>query len=318
MMSYIQRGFSVAMALAVFAVFVAVTPLWAENVSIDSQNGVTTVAVDNKPVLKYQYKPNPNKPYVSHWFTPNGVQILRDSPHDHVHHHALMYAIGIDGMDFWVEVPPDEHGRQVSSEYTTSSTADSKGRAEAVIKQHVNWLAPDEKVLAEETRTIRTQIGAIADASVLTWQLALRPAAGREAMELWGRHYFGLGMRFVESMDGGNSRFFTAGDAKGTPVRGTEKLTRADWCAVHGEVQGNPVTVAMFDAGDNPRHPAAWFTMTSPFAYLAATLELHEKPLVVAREESLACRYGLALWDGTIGENEIQKAYETWLKLSGK
>ncbi|MFO7907938.1 MAG: DUF6807 family protein [Planctomycetota bacterium] len=314
----IQSSSAARVALVLAVSCVSAISVGAKDVSIDADKGVTTVTVDGKPLLEYYHQPNPTKLYVSRWFTPDEVQVLRDSPHDHVHHHALMYAIGIDEVDFWGEGAPEQYGRQVSRAYSTASTLDGSGKGEAVIKQRVDWVAPDQEALAEEARTIRAHIGVVPEASLLTWRFKLCPAKGRKSMKLWGRHYFGLGMRFVESMDGGNSTFLMAGDAEGTPVRGTEKLTPAAWCAVHGTVQGKPVTVAVFDAPNNPRHPAAWFTMTKSFAYLAATLKLHEEPLVVTNEEPLSCRYGLALWDGTIGRAGIESAYEKWLQLSGK
>ena len=43
------------------------------------------------------------KPYVDQLFSPAGVQVLRDSPHDHKHHHGLMYAVSVDGVNFWEE-----------------------------------------------------------------------------------------------------------------------------------------------------------------------------------------------------------------------
>ena len=39
------------------------------------------------------------------------------------------------------------------------------------------------------------------------------------------------------------------------------------------------MTVAMFDHPTNVRHPANWFTMTEPFAYLCATLGLQHETL---------------------------------------
>ncbi len=157
-------------------------------------------------------------------------------------------------------------------------------------------------------------MGVIPGASLMSWQFSLGPAEGQESIQLWGRHHFGLGMRFVESMDEG-SEFVTAGNAEGVAVRGAEKLTRANWCALYGKAGDKPVTVAMFDAPANPRHPATWFTMNVPFAYLAATLNLHEQPLRVARSEPLTARYGIAIWDGKIGKSEIELAYQKWVEL---
>ena len=58
----------------------------------------------DRPVLRYRYADVPMKPYVDQLFSPAGVQVLRDSPHDHKHHHALMFATAVDGVDFWSEV----------------------------------------------------------------------------------------------------------------------------------------------------------------------------------------------------------------------
>ena len=43
------------------------------------------------------------KPYADQLFSPAGVQVLRDSPLDHKHHHGLMYALAVDGVNFWEE-----------------------------------------------------------------------------------------------------------------------------------------------------------------------------------------------------------------------
>ena len=86
----------------------------ADGIAVEEdQHGETAVTNDGRLLLKLRTQPSPMKLYVSQLFTPQGTQVLRDSPHDHVHHHALMYAIGIDGADFWSEVPAQDYGKQV-------------------------------------------------------------------------------------------------------------------------------------------------------------------------------------------------------------
>jgi hypothetical protein len=120
-------------------------------------------------------------------------------------------------------------------------------------------------------------------------------------------------MRFVESMDTGGE-FLTPAEEEGVVVQGTEKATRATWSAFHGNADGKPVTVAMFDAPDNPRHPATWFTMTAPFAYLSATMNLTEK-MTISRDQPLKAKYGVAVWDGTVDKAEIERVYQAWRVL---
>jgi hypothetical protein len=98
----------------------------------------------------------------------------------------------------------------------------------------------------------------------------------------------------------------------GEVVRGDERLVRSKWCAYVAECDGRTVTVAMFDHPDNPRHPATWFTMRKPFAYLSATLGLHAEPMEIESAGSLELTYGVALWDGSMAADVIDKAYHRW------
>ena len=62
----------------------------ADGIAVEEdQHGEASVTNDGRLLLKVRTQPSPMKLYVSQLFTPQGTQVLRDSPHDHVHHHAL-------------------------------------------------------------------------------------------------------------------------------------------------------------------------------------------------------------------------------------
>ena len=145
------------------------------------------------------------------------------------------------------------------------------------------WIAHDRQTYCSRARTIKAcRVDKLA-ATVVTWQSELySPRTRADSVMLSGSHYFGLGMRFVRSMDGGE--FFNADGKEGTIFRGEERLVRSNWCAYTAAIDGKPVTVAMFGHPDNPRHPTTWFTMAKPFAYLSATMNLHEEPLPRCRK----------------------------------
>ena len=312
-----HRGLAHA-TLAIGIGLLATGAVWTPRASGDDlrcteQNNQITVQYNNHPILVYQAAPHPYKVYVSQLFTPSGLQILRDSPHDHVHHHALMLAIGINGIDCWAEFGEDKNGKQIPRSTATSSTL-TDGRGTANIRQSITWTAPDHKALAEEDRRITVHVGQSKDVTLLSWFSELRPAGDAASAELWGRHYFGLGMRFIEAMDN-NGHFINASDAKPKPVRGSETLVRANWCAYIATAGARKVTVAMFDAPGNTRHPATWFTMNRPFAYLSATIDLKSKPLTITRDKPFRARYGVAVWDGAVSRDTIQKVYQQWLGL---
>jgi len=170
--------------------------------------------------------------------------------------------------------------------------------------------------LAQETRVVALHHGAVPGVSLLTWDSGFEPAEGRDSVKLWGRNYFGLGVRFVTSMDKVGAFVYPTVDT-GESVRDTEKAaSRADWCAYTAPVDNKPVTVAMFDHPENARHPATWFTMTTPFAYLSATLNLAKEPITLTAGKSLRLRYGVALWDGKIAADQIGHAYQTWMGVN--
>jgi len=286
----------------------------ASTVKITADGGRLTICEGTRPVAVYRCSGAPFKPYLRELYTPAGVNVLLDSPADHLHHHGLMFALEINGVDFWGETQDPACGiqRQVSPPKT--ETIVRQGGAVSRIVQRLDWIAPDDaKPLAAEQRTIRFHPGRD-DVTLLTWSTKLEPAPGRSHITLDGRHYFGLGMRFVRDMDR-TGTFFNPDNLPGEVFRGDERLLRSRWCAYTAEIGGKPVTVAMFDSTANPRHPATWFTMKDPFAYLAATLALHEKSLVLEAESPLHLTYGVALWDGKIEAARIDALYKEWLKM---
>jgi len=276
-----------------------------------------SIKVGEQTLLTYRSTPGPLKVYVKELYTPGGLQVLLDSPHDHIHHHALMYAIGAGGVDFWIDAPKNKAGSQVPRSNATAAVTEQGGRRRATIEHTLDWTGPDQRPVLEERRRIVLHHPKEVGVTLLTWSSRFRPAEGKDAVKLApARHYFGLGLRTVRAMDKG--AFLNPTGKEGEPVRGTEKLVRADWCAYHAAIDGNPVTVAMFDHPENPRHPATWFTMTAPFAYLSATLNLHREPMTLQAGRTLSLAYGVALWDGKTSAEEIEKTYRRWLALAAK
>jgi len=260
-------------------------------------------------VAVYQAVENPAKPYVAVLCSPSGVNVLRDSPADHKHHHGLMFAVAANGIDFWSETA--QCGRQIDRGGPLDDITAQDGLGAVIGPRRIDWVGPgDGKAVLQETRRIAVQ-PATPDAAftLLTWESELRTAAP-QPVTLTGSAYFGLGMRFVASMDVGG--VLVNADGK-TGVSGTNNA-RSAWCAYSASADGKPVTVAMFDAPTNPRHPATWFTMDQRFAYLSATLDLSRQPLVIEPGKPLKLRYGAAVWDGKVAPESIAAAYRKFVE----
>ena len=275
-----------------------------------------SVLLGEESLLRYRYEGVPFKPYLKELRTPKGLNVLLDAPHDHLHHHALMFAVAVDGVNFWEETPTA--GRQVQTSLVTEVLhGERPEQSSAGLEERLDWVDSGGKRLLSERREIDCRRLPGSGATMLTWRSQLYAPDGVPSVTLTGSHYFGLGMRFIRAMDE-RGTFRNADNQPGTVFRGEERLVRSEWCAYTGQVAGEDVTVAMFGHPDNPRHPTTWFTMAKPFAYLSATLGLHEKPLEIVEGKPLKLRYAVVLWDRAVESEEIDGMYQQWQKPSTK
>jgi len=304
---------SVAVALLLVVVFATPGTSFANGpLRITMEENVLSVHEGSSPLLRYAYRSVPYKPCVQELFTPDGVNILRDSPADHKHHHALMYAVSVDGLNFWEEYK--QPGRQKHRSFCDLAVDTKNNIPCGGFSEKLDWINPKtEELLLEESRTIEVCRPEDDESTLLSWQSEFSVPEGKKSAMLSGSHYFGLGMRFVQSMDKG-AMFRNSSGGAGEIVRGDERLTRANWCAISGQANGKPVTIAMFCHPDNLRHPTHWFTMAKPFAYLSATMNLHRQPLKINTDEPLVLRYGVAVWDGQVENNRIDRLYLKWIE----
>jgi len=286
---------------------------FAENpMRITTEENIISVHTGDSVLLRYHYRDVPFKPCVQQLFSPRGVNVLRDAPADHLHHHALMFAVAVDGVNFWEE--QQAPGRQMHCCFTDTRIDKHVDVPLAGFTEQLDWVNPgSQELLLKEHRTIKVCQLNDFKATVLSWQSSFAVPSGKESVTLTGSHYFGLGMRFLESMDVGG-QFRNAEGKTGDVVRGDERLVQARWCSYTAEANGKVVTVAMFGHPDNLRHPTQWFTMTKPFAYLSATLNLHKEPLKVTSDKPLVLRYAVAVWDNQIEKKRVEQIYNRWVK----
>lgn len=312
----ISTGICLVPSLALAAMVLGAGAAGGESeLRIDAGDKAVTVSAGDKLVLEYLFGGVPFKPYARQALSPGGVNVTRDQVADHIHHHALMYAIKVDGVNFWEETPAC--GKEIHKGFSGVKTESRDGVSSATCTEQLEWAAADGKALMQETRQLTVYRAADIPASLLTWKATLAPAEGKPEIKLGGNHYHGLGIRFLKSMDKGGEHFTPEGKVNGEVVRGDELLTKGTWCAYAAEVDGKPVTAVMFDHPGNPRK-ALWFSMTQPFAYLSATMNLHREPLPVKAGEPVVLRYGVAVYDGKVKADEIDKLYQRWLGLEKK
>ncbi len=298
---------SVVCAILVGLSFLSMVALASEPLRVVVDVNHVDIGTTSDLLMQYRYADVTFKPYVEKLFTPEGTNVLLDSPPDHVHHHGLMFAVAVDGVNCWEEAPTAGH--QIHGGLGDVVIGELGAVANAGFTERVRWAGASSQELLVERRTVEVCRIGEPIATLLTWRSRLARPEGKEEVTLTGSHYFGLGMRFVRSMDV-HGQFRNADGKSGVVFRGEERLVDSSWCAYTAKAGDGTVTVAMFGHPDNPR-PTTWFTMATPFAYMSATMRLHEKPLVMRGPMTL--RYGVALWDGDIKTADIETMYRKWV-----
>jgi hypothetical protein len=276
-----------------------------------------TMEVRGHTIATYRATPSPNRPFLRELWTPGGVQVLRDSPHDHKHHHGLMFALAVDGLDFWCDEPTC--GRQVPKPLEDVQAGGAATTSRIGFTQPVDWTAPGGTVSLRERRTITAFADPKIDATLLTWRSILS-APGDKPVKLGGWDFSGLGTRFVVSMDG-KGKFFNSEGHESAQIGpdgvsiDNKRVTQSKWCAYTATADNRLVTIAMFHHPKNPTHYFCHLHIPGMFAFLTGALGVDRKPIEVKPGAPLDLRFGVALWDGEIDKGRVEAMYQKWVEL---
>lgn len=252
-------------------------------------------------VMVYSFAPGTFKPYVKELRTLRGENLLRDAPSDHLHHHALMYGIAVNGIDFWSETPGC--GVQKSIKITRPEiTTNAQGRPQATFAQTIHWLAPQDAFLPDtakvallvEQRTLTLVLDEATGETALHWNSSFELGGKTNQVTLSGANYFGLGMRFLPELDP-LAKHVNSGN---TPDLSDNKqdVATGDWASVSFDVPGRPATLVVYGHPDNPGGAAHFFTMKTPFAYVSATQGLERETRVYHAGETFQLGYTVLVY----------------------
>ncbi len=171
-----QHGSQIAQAVAVVCVAIGVvhaneTPA----LRLERSDASVEITHGDRPLLNYRYSQVPYKPYVDRFCSPAGRNVLRDNVPDHAHHHGLMFAVAVDGVDFWAEFPDQSPGIQRQRDLQIQSGPATATPNAATIRQQLDWTTTQGQALMTEERSITVYDPQTLAASLLTWQASLAP-----------------------------------------------------------------------------------------------------------------------------------------------
>jgi len=288
---------------------------------IDAQpdQGLLEVRYKGKKLLVYAFATNQFKPYVRELYTLRGENVTRDAPPDHAHHHGLMYAVYINGINFWEERGAPGVQRHVGMPQKAAAIG-PKGLPMASFTELIQWLSPSNppaadpaaSALLDERRTLTVTVDERNQEVALRWDSDFQVGPNAGKIKIHGPNYDGLGIRLPESFnhvakfDNSASLPYTAQD--------THDVTTARWTSVAGQMGGRDIMLIMFGRPDNPRGDTAFYTMLDPFAYLSATQGLDKQPLEYAAGDKFSLSYLLTVYSENKTRGFIVGRCDRWEK----
>ena len=291
-------------------------------ITLNSQPDVGTLEVkyNGRKLLVYAFATNQFKPYVRELYTLRGENVLRDAPPDHLHHHGLMYAVCVNGINFWEERgTPGIQRHAEMSPAVPDTIADGVHRA--TFREFIQWLSPSNQPTAEpaavallnERRTLTVTVDEKSQEVALRWESQFVVGSRAGKVKIHGPNYDGLGMRLPESFN--HVAKFQNGAGLPYPEK-NQNVIAAPWTSVSGRMNGQDVMLVMFGHPLNAPGKATFFTMLDPFAYLSATQALDKQPLEYSAGDKFTLRYLLAVYSEHKTPAFIQRRCEHWEKES--
>lgn len=272
-----------------------------------------------RTVFRYAFAPGRYKPYVKELCTVEGRNLLRDAPSDHLHHHGLMYAIRLNGLNFWEEVSGSGVQKPIESMASSPVVHDDQV-SHVTLVQTVHWLAPGDaflpdtlgKALLVEHRMLTVSVDESRHEVALRWRAEFQVGQATNEVTLGGANYFGLGARFAAELDP-VARHFTA-DGTLDLSGNRQDVSRHPWAAVALDWAGSPATFAILGHPRN-RAGAPWFfSMKTPFAYLSATEHLDQEPRALLQGERFTLNYLVIATAAVATTESLEARYLRWVQ----
>ena len=231
---------------------------------------------------------------------------------DHPHQESVFFAFGDVGderLDFW-----RSHGHD-GARIVHRSVLEMKSGETGLLRVLLDWVDSEGKLVLQEIR--RMEFGGNQDfwwidhtSRLLADQKSVRLNENKEGL-------FAIRVSAAFREDTGNSQYL---DAFGR--RGAKAIwgTRAPWLALQGKLEGNPLTIAIFDHPSSFNHPAYWHCRDYG---LFAVNPLGRRQFVkgsipigfeIKLGESLLFRYRLSLYSKEISKQHLDDDYQKYIR----
>lgn len=348
-----KLAFSIAIAAAVSMAMPAVRgtqqagSIRIEVVPVPAEGRVDVLA-DGRPFTTYLYgNGSVKKPVLYPIRTARGTLVTRGYPleprsgerADHPHHVGHWFNHGeVNGFDFWghSDATPADRKPKAGTIVHRGVTRTSGGAGEGTLVVTADWVVPDGSTVLGETTTFVFRAGPDWRAidRQTTWTAVNGPVIFGDTKE----GSFGIRVaRTLEHPSSQPDRFVGPGGVIGdarrvdpTKVDGSYLAsdgtrgeavwgTRGPWMALTGSVDGELVTLAIFDHPRNPGAPTSWHARgyglfaANPFGRQGFDPKQPLTPMTLAAKASLSFRHRILVRSGSLTRDAVQQAYDRFL-----
>ena len=289
---------------------------------IQQERGLLEWHFNGRKLFAYAFATNQFKPYVRELYSLRGDNVLRDAPADHLHHHGLMYAIRVNGVNFWEEVSQPGYERHVKLlAHGTSRIA--SGLPKASFTELVHWVPqsdhalpdPTKAALLVERRTLTLTVDETKEEIALAWHAEFEVGPRTNHVKLHGSEYNGLGLRLPAAWD--QVARHQNSESAPYPTGGKRDVIPARWSAVSHTSDGHTMQLVLFARPRGQAGANCFFTMTEPFTYLSDTQGLDKAPLEYRAGDRFGLDYLLLVYPAVRTAAQIEARYQAWARELG-
>lgn len=306
------------------------SPAKTEAMTVTMADGTLTLGASGKHLLRYQYETlyppagvdsaYRRSGFIHPLWSPHGQELTRIQPKDHYHHYGIWnpwthVLYEGDTVDFW-----NLRGRQGTVRFanfisTTQGPVFGEYRA---LHEHVVLRKDEEEVAINELQTVRVYNPGGKDYYVVDLVFNMNCATD-SPVRLLEYRYGGFGWRTTEAWNKDNSEVLssegkTRKDADGSKAR---------WCIVQGEVEGDHAGVVMMSYPSNYNHPEPlriWpenqYGRGDMFANFSPT---KDKDWLLEPGKDYMLKYRLIVFNGNFTKEQAEAAWQSFatpLKLT--
>src|SRR5690606_18845338 len=250
-------------------------------------------------------------------FSPAGVKVNRDYPmkegvagesDDHPHHQSVFFGYGAtNGADFWSNMNDEKIVHRAILSHSSGEVG--------TLQFLADWVTAQDELVAQEQRRVR--FGAAEGAFWMDHDIEVTALDNPVTFEDTKEGIFAIRLSDQLREDKGTGRYV---NAYGVETSQAIWGKRSPWVAIRGEVDGQPVTVAIFDHPTTVHYPSYWHARgyglfaVNPFGrkdYMEGYPELGYR---LAPYESFHFRYRIVVYDGKVDQERLINDYLTFME----